>query len=230
MGGFAGGAALGEGCHSRADIIRADVVGIEGTPVPLEHGFVFGMARLGHGVDKLLEPRWAADILGRCAALAIDEAGIISGRIGGQDCFDHDAVPPVIAKIIGVGEVRDAAFDELCEAQIAGVAGWRVHVIVVEADAVAGLADIEAEQVVVLKQHDGLDREVQRLEAVGEGQLDPSPDGRIDVVECDANPRDLVSHAAMLIGARSAVQFHGMSSSQREAGQSLAILAMTSAI
>jgi len=211
VGGFAGGAALCEGCHSRADIIRADVVGVEGTPVPLEHGFVLGMARLGHGFEKLLEPRWAADILGRCAALAVDEAGIINGRIGGQDCFDHDAVPPVIAKIIGVGEIRDATFEELCEAQIAGVAGWRVHVIVVEADAVAGLADIEAEQMVVLEQHDGLDREVQRLETVGKRQLDPSPDGRFDVVECDANPRDLVGHAAMLTGACSAVQFHGMS-------------------
>lgn len=156
MGGFGGGAALCEDCHSRADIIRADVVGVDETSVPLEHGFVFGMARLDHGFEKLLEPRWAADIFRRCAALAIDEPGIISGGVGGQDCFDHDAVPPVVAKIIGVDEVRDAAIDELCEADVADIAGWRAYVVVVEADTVAGLANIEAEQVVVLD----LDREV----------------------------------------------------------------------
>lgn len=151
MGGLARGAAFGQCCHSGADIVRADVVWVEGTPIPLQHGFVLGMARLCHGFEKLVEPRRASDIFGRCAALAIDEAGIISGGIGGQDCFDHDVVVPVVAKIIGVDEVRDAAFDELGEAQVAGVAGWRVHIVVFEGDAVAGLADIEAEQVVVLE-------------------------------------------------------------------------------
>jgi len=151
-------------------------------------------------------------------------------RIGGQNGFDHDAVPPVVAKIIGIDKVGDAAPDELGEADVAGVAGWRVHVVVVEADAVARLADIEAEQMIVLEQHDGLDREVQRLEAVGERQFDATPDGRFDIVECDANPSDLVGHAAMLTGGCSAVQSRGMSSSQREAGQASAILEMTSAI
>lgn len=184
----------------------------------------------GHGIEKFLEPRWTADVLWRRATVAIDEPGISGSWIGGQNLFDHDAVPPVVAEVIGVGKIRDAALDELGEADVTGVAGRRVHIVVVEADAVAGLADIEAEQMIVLKQHDGLDREVQGLEAVGERQFDPPPDGRFDVVECDANPRDLFGHAAMLTGAWWAVQFQGMSSSQREAGQSPAIFAMTSAI
>ena len=65
VGCLARGAAFGQCCHSRADIVRADVVGVEGTPIPLQHGFVLGMARLCNGVEKLLEPRRAADIFGK---------------------------------------------------------------------------------------------------------------------------------------------------------------------
>lgn len=60
-----------------------------------------------------------------------------------------------------------ATFDELGKADIRGVARARGHIAVIEREAVTGLADIESEQMVVLEQHDGLDREVQRLEAVG---------------------------------------------------------------
>ncbi len=82
------------------------------------------MAGLGHSVEKVLEPGRTADILGWCASLAIDEAGILGGVIGGgQTGFDHDAVSPVEAKIIGIDEVRDASLDELREAQAADVAG-----------------------------------------------------------------------------------------------------------
>lgn len=54
---------------------------------------------------------------------------------------------------------------------------------------------------VIPKQHDGLNREVQGLETVGERQFDAPPDGRLDVIECDADLRDLVGHAAMLTRA-----------------------------
>lgn len=95
-------------------------------------------------VEKLLEPRWAADVLRRRATVTIDEPGISANWIGGQNAFDYDAVPPVVSEIIGVGKGCDSALDELCEADVAGVVAWWVHIIVVEADAVAGLADIEA--------------------------------------------------------------------------------------
>ena len=48
--------------------------------------------------------------------------------------------------------------------------------------------------------------------------------------EHDVQARDGVSHAAMLPGALWAVQFQGISSSQREAGQPEAIFSITSAI
>src|SRR3546814_15290616 len=105
---------------------------------------------------------------------------------------------------------------------IGGIAGAdHESVIIIEADAIGGIADVETEQMVVLEEHAGLDREVQGLEAVGDGKFDTAPDGGLHVFERDANPCDLVGHAAMLTGALCAVQFHGMSSSQREAGQQI---------
>ena len=95
---------------------------------------------------------------------------------------------------------------------------------------VGGIANVELEQMVVLEEHAGLDREVQGLEAVGDGKFDTAPDGGLHVFERYANPGDLIGHAAMHTGAVCAVQFHGMSSSQREAGQPEAIFSMTSAI
>src|SRR3546814_4268872 len=77
---------------------------------------------------------------------------------------------PIVPEIIGVGEAGNAALDELADAHIGGVAGADHEIIVVEADAIGGIADIEPEQVVVLEEHAGLDREVQGLEAVGDGK------------------------------------------------------------
>src|SRR3546814_13916613 len=103
-------------------------------------------------------------------------------------------------------------------------------VIMIEEGAIGGIADVETERMVVLEEHAGLDREVQGLEAVGDGKFDTAPDGGLPVFERDANPCDLVGHAAMLTGALCAVQFHGLRSSHREAGQPAAIFSMPSAI
>src|SRR3546814_10181007 len=96
--------------------------------------------------------------------------------------------------------------DLLADAHMGGVAGADHEIIVVEADAIGGIADIEPEQVVVLEEHAGLDREVQGLEAIGGGKFDAAPEGGLQVFERDANPGDLVGHAAMLTGALCAVQ------------------------
>lgn len=193
--------------------ICADVFGVEGTPIPLKHGFVLTMTWFGHGFEKLVEPRWATDFLGRCAALAIDELGITSRWISGLDLLHHDAVPTVIAKIMGVIEASGVAFDELCETDVPGVAGWRVHIVEIEAEAGGGHADVEAEQTIVLEQYDARGGKVQRLENVCEGEFDSPLDSGVDVVECGANPSNLVGHAATLTRSCSAVQFEGMSSS-----------------
>src|SRR3546814_8833711 len=91
---------------------------------------------------------------------------------------------PVVPEIIGVGEAGDAALDELADAHIGGIAGAdHESVIIIEADAIGGIADVETEQMVVLEEHAGLDREVQGLEAVGDGKFDTAPDGGLHVLD-----------------------------------------------
>ena len=63
-----------------------------------------------------------------------------------------------------------------------------------------------------------------------DGNIDAPPDRGVGIGKRDANPGDGLGHAAMLTGAASAVQFQGISSSQREAGHPLAIFSITSAI
>jgi len=168
------------------------------------------MARLGHSIEELLKSRGSADVFGWSTSFAIDEPRVIDAGNCGCDLFDIDAVAPVVSEIIGVGEAGYAALDELADPHMGGIAGADHEMIVVEADAIGGVADVKTEQVVVLEEHAGLDREVQGLEAVGDGKFEAAPYGGLHVFERDANPGDLVGHAAMLTGALCAVQFHGI--------------------
>src|SRR3546814_7113964 len=112
---------------------------------------------------------------------------VCSSDLCGYDLFDLDAMAPIVPEIIGVGEAGNAALDELADAHMGGVAGADHEIIVVEADAIGGIADIEPEQVVVLEEHAGLDREVQGLEAIGGGKFEAAPEGGLQVFERDAN-------------------------------------------
>lgn len=157
------------------------------------------MARLGHGLEELLESRGAADIFGRSAPFAIDEARVVCARNGGCDLLDLDTMSPIIPEIIGVGEASDAALDELVDAHTGSVAGAdHESIVIIEADAIGSIADVEAEQMIVFEEHAGLDREMQGLEAVGDGKFDTAPDGGLHVFERDANPGDLIGHIAAL--------------------------------
>ena len=78
--------------------------------------------------------------------------------------------------------------------------------------------------------HRTLDDIVEHLEAGIDRVIHPAPDERIGIGKREVQASDDLGHAAMLAGAAAAVQFHGMSSSQREAGHPLAIFSMTSAM
>src|SRR3546814_5715779 len=112
------------------------------------------MARLGHGIEELLKSWGSADVFGWSTTFAIDKPWVIDAGICGYDLFDLDAMAPIVPEIIGVGEAGNAALDELADAHIGGVAGADHEIIVVEADAIGGIADIEPEQVVVLEEQD----------------------------------------------------------------------------
>src|SRR5256885_1114225 len=62
--------------------------------MPLSEMLVLRMARICHSFEEPLEARNAADILGRSTAGAINEAGIVGGRIGRGDIFDDYGTPP----------------------------------------------------------------------------------------------------------------------------------------
>ena len=70
------------------------------------------VAGASHRPHELLVARHPANILGRRAALAGNEAGILDGRIGCLDGFDRDAVLPVVPEVVGLGEARDAPLDQ----------------------------------------------------------------------------------------------------------------------
>ena len=75
-----------------------------------------------------------------------------------------------------------------------------------------------------------LDDVVEHLQTSIDGHLAPAPDEQVGIGERDVQAGDGLGHAVMLTGRLAAVQFHGTSSSQREAGQPLTIFSMTSAI
>lgn len=137
-------------------------------------------------------------------------------------------VPPVVAEVVGVEKLADAAIDEGRELDVLrrGHAAVRPHGI---RNAVALVASLEVPEMIIFPAHRGLDNVVQHLQAGGDRDIDPAPDGGLDILEDDMDARDgLGGHAASLAG--SGDQFHGMISSQRDAGQPSAIFAMTSAM
>ena len=136
---------------------------------------------------------------------------------------------PVVAHIVGIGELADTAIDQRGEPDVlrgGEIAIWPVRI----GYAVASITGLELPEMAVLPVHCRLDYIVQRPEAAGDRHLDDAPDLRFGIVEADAQAGDRVGHAAMLTGVGLAVQFQVLSSSQREAGQSAAMRAMTSAM
>ena len=76
---------------------------------------------------------------------------------------------------------------------------------------------------------------LQHPEAAGERHVDDAPDLGSDVIEADPQSGDGLGHAALLTemgltGTGSAIQFQGMSSSQRLDGHPLATFSMMSAM
>src|SRR3546814_1645626 len=106
------------------------------------------MARLGHGIEELLKYWGSADVFGWSTTFAIDKPWVIDAGICGYDLFDLDAMAPIVPEIIGVGEAGNDALDELDDAHMGGVAGGEHEIMVVEADAIGGIAEIEAAKVV----------------------------------------------------------------------------------
>src|SRR6516225_9615300 len=141
------------------------------------------MARIGHGIEELLEAWNAADILGRCTARAVNKAGIIKLGIGNTHVLDGYGMPPVIAEVIGVRECAGTAFDQGAELDIFCVESITHVIPLLIGDSISSAADVEPEEVIILEWHHRLDDVVQTLQACGQWDLDPSPNRGISTFE-----------------------------------------------
>src|SRR6266566_8057991 len=152
------------------------------------------MAWIRHSIEEFLEAGNAADILGRGTAGAFNEARIVERWIGGRDILDGYGMPPIVAEVVGVQECADAAFDQGAELDIFCVKGL-VHMIPFSiGDSVSFVADVEPEEVIILERHHRLDDVVQTLQACGQWDLDPSPNGGVDIFEFDADTGDAIDN------------------------------------
>ena len=127
------------------------------------------VAWISHDGEEVFKAGLTADVFGRCATGTIDEARIGKFRIGRSDSFDSHSMPPVVAKIVSVGELFRLGFNQLAEGGMLGIKD--VHEAVRVRNAIAGLvaplvtmgAHVKPEKVIVLEQHHGLDYLMQRV-------------------------------------------------------------------
>src|SRR3546814_9425386 len=104
---------------------------------------------------------------------------------------------PIVAHVVGIEELTNAAAEQGTEL---GVFGGKQAVIVpvgIE-HAVMPFLRLELPEVVIEPAHRALDDIMEHFEAGIDGHLDAAPAGGLQVFERDANPGDLVGHAAML--------------------------------
>src|SRR5579883_3542428 len=86
----------------RGEPIDIDGVGPEVVPMPVPELAVSLVRRVGDRFEELgISPR-TADVLGRAAALGIEQAGIKPARDGIEQALDRDLVLPAIAEVVEV--------------------------------------------------------------------------------------------------------------------------------
>src|SRR5665213_2469485 len=186
---------------------------------------------VGQDGEDVVEAGDAAAILGRRIPFAGDVAGIGEAGLALADVGDGEPVLPGIAEVVEVVEGRLARLQHVAQADFARREERRGSPILVRGQSVSLLVDRELPEMVVEPSHRDLDDVVQDLEGDRGRDLELAPDQRIAVAQFDAQRGDLVeavgtarvggsfiggAHAASL--ADRAFQFHGRSSSSREAG------------
>lgn len=78
-------------------------------PIPMLNA---AMLRLRHDVREFLEPRGAANVFRRRAALTINVAQIFDAGVSILHSLDRDSAPPAITKVIGLAKGRNSTLDE----------------------------------------------------------------------------------------------------------------------
>ncbi len=193
---------------------------------------VLGVTGIGDGVEEDLKAGRAAAVLGRGAMLALDISRIFGSGIAILYRFKHDDMLPVVAHVVSIEDLATAPLERRLETDIFSRRQRVVRPVRI-GKAVSFVAHFELPEMIIEPAHRALDDIMEHLEVGINWNLDPPPDRGIGIDKRDAQADDSPGHAALLTamgltGATPAAQFHGMSSSQREAGQPLAIFSITS--
>src|SRR3546814_5577340 len=78
------------------------------------------MPGVGYGVEEAFESGRTTAIFGRSAAFAIDISGILGFALPGLDLFDGDDMFPIVAHVVGIEELTNAAVEQGTELGVFG--------------------------------------------------------------------------------------------------------------
>ena len=124
IGGFSSGPADGNrGDTALGDqfIDRLGLVGAAVTAgVPFSQVGMIGVGRISDSVEEVLEPWRPAAVFRRAALRTVDIMRIFGTGMAGFNSFDDDAVLPIIAHVVGITELADAAIDQGLDRDVPG--------------------------------------------------------------------------------------------------------------
>ena len=113
----------------------------------------------GEVADSELLERWLSEKKGKKVIISYSTAGEQKKLF--EMCRSNAA--QYLTPLTGTAGRKTAALDELADPHVGGVAEADHEIIIVEPDAIGGIANLEPKQMVVLEEHAGLDRKMQRL-------------------------------------------------------------------
>ena len=112
-------AASGDAAEGDFDREGFEFIGII-TIKPFAGVGVIGMAGVVSCVEHLVETADTAAVFGRAVAFTADEARVANAGVAGTDVADGEAVFPIVAKVVGVVDVRCTGAEDLAQAGARG--------------------------------------------------------------------------------------------------------------
>ena len=139
-----------------------DFVRLKAPAVPAHHRLVLLVERVPARFEKLHEAGDAPDILGRAPSLASDEYRVVDVALPVPHLFDEEVVAPVVAEVVDVEKLLDAAVDDRLQPDARRLVEPFIRTTVVLGLAIAPVPDLELEQVRVRPVERELDEVVER--------------------------------------------------------------------
>ena len=139
------------------DALLVDVVRLEASAVPAHHRFVLLVECIPDRFEKLHEAGDASHVLGRAPSLASNKCRVVDVGLPVPHLLDEEVVAPVVAEVVDVEKLLDAAFDDRLKLDARCLVEPFIRITVVLGLAIAPIPDLELEQVRVCPAERGLD-------------------------------------------------------------------------